>query len=207
MSPRTCGSGVAVHRPVRTVDWRAVPRLIVLLVCLLLSVGCASDASPFVAPSQAGGGPALTADLVPFEASSATFLQRPAGSVVVRTEPTADGARLLIEGVGAPGRRMDLSRVDAAIVFSAGPGRSIELLRLGATPGERWLSGATEVVFDGWERVETGDAVYDAARIRTVGGAGDLRVEDAWWFAPGVGLVRYRQDNAGIFSMEMLRAN
>ncbi len=148
----------------------------------------------------------MSADLVPFSPSTVEFVQRPAGRVTVRTATTPVGGVLHIEGAGAGGRRIDLSRTPSGIAFSAGPGTAVELIRVGAPPGTRWASGGQEVVFDGWERVDTGGGSVDAARVRTIGGSDELRVEETWWFAPGAGLVRYRQDNAGIFSMEMVRA-
>jgi len=184
---------------------RRFPALFAVLLAAA-AAGCAQTASRGVAPRPAGDGPAMSADLVPFTASSVEFVQRPAARVGVRTEPTAGGAVLQIEGAGGGVRRIDLTRTPTGITFSGGPGWAVELVRVGAPPGATWSSGGQEVVFDGWERVETGGGLFDAARVRTTGGSDDLPVEEAWWFAPGVGLVRYRQDNAGIFSMEMVRA-
>ena len=148
----------------------------------------------------------MSAALLPFTPSEVRFVQQPRGVVTLRTAPAGDGGALYIEGKGAEGRRIDVTRTTTGYVFGAGPGQGVELLRFAATPGTRWTSGATEVVFDGWERVETPAAVHDAARVRTVSGTSGLEVREAWWFAPDVGLVRYVQDNAGLFAMEMVRA-
>jgi hypothetical protein len=176
------------------------------LLALVLA-GCAG--------AKGGGGgspdaPALSGDLFPFTASSASFVDvRGSTARTVRVEPDAsDGsARLVLEAGEGPARELRVTRRDGSLFFSGEIGEGTELIRAGAHAGDEWESGGRRVRFDGWERVTLPAANYDAARITARRGPAGMQQVETWWFAPGVGLVRLRSDHGSLFVDELVRSS
>lgn len=161
-----------------------------------------------------GGGktdaPALTADLFPFAASTAAFVDvRGSAARTVRIEPdaTETSARLVLESPNGPARELRVTRRDGSLYFSGGVEEGTELIRVGAHPGDAWDSDGRRVTFDGWERVTLPAASYDAARITARRGPTNMQQVETWWFAPGVGLVRLRSDHGSLFVDELVRSS
>ena len=175
------------------------------LAAVLLLAACAADGAPRGGGATITGGPALSADVFPFETPAMTFATRQGGIVGVRVEPTGDGALMWITGDFPQPRRIEWRRQGDDLVAHDGPDRGVVLLRFGAEPGTAWTSSGQTITFEGWERVETAVGTFDAARLRTEAGVDDLLVVESWWFARDAGLVRYAQDRAGLFRLEMSR--
>jgi hypothetical protein len=179
------------------------PVLAVLLA--LAAAACAGGPD-----GDAAGAPPLGADLFPFAASSATFIDlRGSAARTVRVEP-AEGdasARLVLEGEDGPPRELRVTRRDGSLFFSGGVEEGTELIRVGARAGDAWESGGRRVTFDGWERVTLPAATYDAARITARRGPAGMQQVETWWFAPGVGLVRLRSDHGTLFIDELVRSS
>jgi len=176
-------------------------------VLALLLAACAGGAGE---SSEAAGSPALSADLFPFAASSAAFVDlRGSSSRTVRVEPDAGeaSARLVLESADGPPRELRVTRRDDSLYFSGGVEEGTELIRLGARAGDAWESAGRRVTFDGWERIALPSASYDAARITARRGPAGMQQVETWWFAPGVGLVRLRSDHGTLFIDELVRSS
>lgn len=186
-----------------------LPRMRAVLAALLALVlaACAGAGGGSNAPADA---PALTADLFPLVASSASFVDlRNSSARTVRVEPdAADGSvRLVLDAGSGPARELRVTRRDGSLYFSGGVGEGTELIRVGAHAGDEWESGGRRVTFDGWERVTLPSANYDAARITARRGPASMQQVETWWFAPGVGLVRLRSDHGTLFVDELVRSS
>ena len=169
--------------------------------------GCSTGAGSRDAPAP--GAAPLSADLLPFTASSAPYSDLKAPQPwLLRVEPSADGAsaRLLLEVPGGPARELRATRRGDSVFVSGGVDLGTELIRIGAHPGDQWNSGGLQVTFDGWERAALPAGNYDAARITTRRGPVGVQHVETWWFAPGVGLVRLRSDHGTLFVDELVRA-
>lgn len=174
---------------------------------VLLLAGCASS-------KGADGKPAdwdapLSADLVPFDAPPATFVDvKDPEPRTMRAEPAADGSsvRFVLE-VGESARELRVSRRDGSLFFSTPPDPEVELIRGGARPGDVWVSADQRITFDGWERVTLPDKTYEAARITVRRGPLAFQLTETWWFAKGVGLVRQRTDRGSMFVEERYRSS
>jgi hypothetical protein len=159
------------------------------------------------APDAAAG--ALTADLLPFEASSAAFTNARDGTPrTLRVVPSADGraARLVLEAPGgaAPGE-IRVTRRDDSLWFSADVDLGTELIRIGAAPGAAWESQGRRVRFEGWESLPLGASNVEAARIVARRGPAGLERAETWWFARGVGLVRLKPERGSMSPDELVR--
>ncbi len=174
-------------RPALAVTTLAVTTL--AMTVLALTAGCASPEEP-----ASLGGPPLTADLVPLEGPVARF-GAVRGELTIRIEPVGADAATWFIGGGTKDResRLDVRREDGRVLFSPAPGRTVEIVRVGARPGATWESSGARIRFEGWERVETPAGVFDAARVRTQTLTAGYPEIETWWFAPGVGVVRYGQ--------------
>lgn len=111
-------------------------------------------------------------------------------------------ATLWIEGGRSP-QRLEIAQSPFGISFSGEPGAETELIRFGALPGTTWTSGETQVLFDGWERIEVPAGLFDVARVKTSLVTNGIRHDETWWFAESVGIVRLRSDYGGLFTEEM----
>lgn len=164
---------------------------------LLLLLGAC--ASPVAAP----GGPALAPSLFPLDAAAREYVLQSGVAQVVRFVPDGAGGGALRMGDDPSGPRIDVATDTTGVRFSAEIGSATEVLRFGAKPGDRWESGATRLVFEGWERIQLPAGTYDAARVTSSLSAGEVRQDETWWFAEGVGIVRLRSNYSGIFAREM----
>ena len=195
------------------------PLLLIVCSAALLSA-CATDTPssgdpasgdpPVVEPAPDNPGPApvagaLPAEVLPFASSEAGFSTREGEVRDVRTEPTASGMRMTITSGGSLLGYLDWRREGESILLSDGPDRWIEMMRVGARPGDSWTSSGRTVRFDGWERVKTPVGDYDAVRITTSATTKDLEESETWWFAPGTGLIRLAQNKGDLFRTEMWR--
>jgi hypothetical protein len=174
---------------------------IVLAACA--GGGAATGAAP-------GPGGAMTADLVPFTASTATFTNaRDASTRTLRVVPAPDGqsVRLVLEAPGAAPSEIRVTRRDAALWFSSDIDLGTELIRIGAEPGTKWESAGRRVGFEGWETVTFGSAGMEAARVTARRGPAGLEHVETWWFVRGVGLVRLKSDRGAISVDELVRTS
>jgi hypothetical protein len=182
-------------------------RALLLALLLLVPVACAG-AGASAGLRDSGG--ALTADLLPFEASTSAFTNvRDSSARTLRVVPSEDGqsARLVLEAPGVAASEIHVTRRDASLWFSSDINLGTELIRAGAAPGAAWESGGRRVRFEGWESVPVGGAGVDAARITARRGPAGLEHVETWWFARGVGLVRLKSDRGSISVDELVRAS
>jgi hypothetical protein len=183
-------------------------RALLFAALLLLPAACAGS-GPGATPADPAGGAAMAADLLPFEASSAPFLNARDGSArTLRVVPAADGqsARLVLDsGAGAPSE-IRVTRADDGLWFSADVDKGTRLIQFGANPGDEWESAGRRVRFDGWEPASLGGASIEAARITARRGPASLEHVETWWFARGVGLVRLKSDRGSLSVDELVRA-
>ncbi len=180
-----------------------------LAALVLLLAGCGTPGVRGDAASTTQDA-ALSLDLFPFDARSATFVDsRDAAPRTLRVEPSPDGAsaRVLLDVAGAATGEMRVTRRDGSLFFSADVGPGTELIRAGAKPGDGWESEGGRVRFEGWERVTPPSASYDAARITVRRGRPELEVVETWWFARGVGLVRQRTDRGSLMTSDRVRSS
>ena len=169
-----------------------------LLIALLS--GCASVD---LGTPDAARGAALSPSLFPMTARSTEYQMTRGERRTLRLAITgADAATLWIEG-GRVAQRLEITQSGVGISFSGEPGAATELIRFGALPGATWSSGQTNVLFDGWERIEVPAGVFDVARVKTSLVTNGIRHDETWWFADAVGIVRLRSDYGGLFTDEM----
>jgi hypothetical protein len=183
-------------------------RALFLAALLFVPAACAGGGtSTGTAPGP--GGP-MTADLVPFTASTATFTNaRDASTRTLRVVPSPDGqsVRLVLEAPGSAPSEMRVTRRDAALWFSSDIDLGTELVRIGAEPGTTWESVGRRVAFEGWETVTFGTAGVEAARVTARRGPAGLEHVETWWFVRGVGLVRLKSDRGAISVDELVRTS
>lgn len=192
-------------------------RLSVTLVALVLGAvvllpACATDAVTESSVAYTGDPAArpMGPELFPLEPSTVEYVLPRGRRAQATVEPTAEGARMWLRPIepGAPDvppREITVRRREGGLWFANGPSYGVALIRFGVGPGARWTGDGMELVFEGWERIETPAGVYDAARVRTVRGKGDIQRVETWWFAPDVGLVRLETDAAGLFTETLER--
>jgi hypothetical protein len=174
----------------------------VAVVGLAAAVGACGSTGGGAVP---GATRSLTPELFPMEPRSAEYVFSSGERRTVRLAPEPAGGTLWIEGGSVP-MKLDVRRTANGIAFHGDLDSGTELLRFGALPGDSWESGDAEVRFEGWERLELPGGPFDAARVRTTVTVRDVRQEETWWFAAGLGILRLRSDYGGIFSEEMVLA-
>jgi hypothetical protein len=189
-------------------------RVVASVLLLLVATACAVPQAVVpaaVAPAAVDPAPdALTPDLFPFVASSATFVDAAgARPRALRVEPAADAvsARLVMDVAGGAARALTVVRRGDSLYFAAGDSLGTELLRGGARPGDAWQTDGRRVRFETWERVTTPAGAWDAARVSARTGPAQLEHVETWWFARGVGLVRLRSEHGPLFADEMTRSS